>query len=132
MNRSAKGNRASPGLFTSVTLLTLSLLCACVHTKVRSFPDAAELPSKSGLPDPLVTFSGRTVSTPQQWFSERRPELKALFDHYMYGAIPPKPPIMQVRRLGEYHDFLQGKATLKLRRLEIGPGRGPRIDLMLV
>ena len=34
--------------------------------------------------------------------------------------------------LGEYHDFLGGKATLKLVRLEMGPSNAPQIDLMLV
>ena len=38
----------------------------------------------------------------------------------------------QTKVVGEYHDFLAGKATLKLVRLEIGPTNAPRIDLMLV
>jgi dienelactone hydrolase len=75
---------------------------------------------------------GRRVTSRDQWFQERRPELKALFQHYMYGAIPPKPEHTKVTNLGEYPDFLNGKATLKLVRLEMGPGKAPRIDLMLV
>jgi hypothetical protein len=77
-------------------------------------------------------FDGRRVSSPDQWFKERRPELKALFQHYMYGAIPPKPAHVQVTNLGEYHDFLGGKATFKLVRLEMGSAKAPQIDLMLV
>ena len=77
-------------------------------------------------------LDGRRVTSRDQWFKERRPELKALFQHYMYGAIPPKPAHVQVRILGEYHDFLGGKATLKLVRLETGPAKAPQIDLMLV
>ncbi len=99
---------------------------------LRSFPDPSVLPSHAGLPDPLVMFDGRRVTSRDQWFKERRPELKALFQHYMYGAIPPKPAHTEVKLLGEYHDFLGGKATLKLVRLETGPANAPQIDLMLV
>jgi dienelactone hydrolase len=77
-------------------------------------------------------LDGRRVASRDQWFKERRPELKALFQHYMYGAIPPKPDQVKVTKLGEYPDFLNGKATLKLVRLEMGPGKAPQIDLMLV
>jgi dienelactone hydrolase len=77
-------------------------------------------------------LNGRPVVSRTQWVKERRPELKALFEHYMYGAIPPKPARAVARNLGEYHDFLGGKATLKLVRLETGPTKAPRIDLMLV
>jgi dienelactone hydrolase len=97
-----------------------------------SFREPSTLPAQATLPDPLVMFDGRRVSSPDQWFKERRPELKALFQHYMYGAIPPKPAHVQVTNLGEYHDFLGGKATLKLVRLEMGPAKAPQIDLMLV
>jgi dienelactone hydrolase len=77
-------------------------------------------------------LDGRRITSRDQWFKERRPELKALFEHYMYGAIPSKPAHVQVTNLGEYHDFLSGKATLKLVRLEMGPAKAPQIDLMLV
>ena len=97
-----------------------------------TFPDAAALPSQASLPDPLVMLDGRRVTTREQWFNNRRPELEALFQHYMYGAIPPKPAHTQAKVLGEYHDFLAGKATLKLLTLETGPTNAPRIDLMLV
>ncbi|MGO8928317.1 MAG: acetylxylan esterase [Limisphaerales bacterium] len=96
------------------------------------FPEPSALPSQAALPDPLVMLDGRRVTSRDQWFKERRPELKALFQHYMYGAIPPKPARVQVANLGEYHDFLGGKATLKLVRLETGPAKAPQIDLMLV
>jgi hypothetical protein len=77
-------------------------------------------------------LDGRRVASRDQWAKERRPELKALFVHYMYGAIPPKPAEVHVAQLGEYNDFLGGKASLKCVRLETGPGKGPQIDLMLV
>ena len=97
-----------------------------------TFPEPSKLPSQTALPDPLLMLDGRPVTSRAQWVKERRPELKALFEHYMYGAIPPKPTRAVARNLGEYHDFLGGKATLKLVRLETGPAKAPRIDLMLV
>jgi hypothetical protein len=109
----------------------LSLVAASPSTST-SFPDPTALPSQASLPDPLVMLDGRRVLSREQWSKERRPELKALFQHYMYGAIPPKPADVRVAQLGEYPDFLGGKATLKLVRLETGPAKAPQIDLMLV
>jgi dienelactone hydrolase len=105
---------------------------AAAPSTQASFPEPAALRPQAALPDPLVMLDGRRVSSREQWAKERRPELKALFQHYMYGAIPSKPAHVQVTNLGEYHDFLGGKATLKLVRLEMGPAKAPQIDLMLV
>ena len=102
------------------------------HSAFSALPEFSSLPSKTNLPDPLVMLDGQRVSSPAQWNNQRRPELKELFAHYMYGAIPPKPAKMTTEVVGEYHDFLDGKATLKLVRMQAGPGEGPHIDLMLV
>ena len=37
------------------------------------------------------------VTSPEQWFRRRRPELKALFQHYMYGQMPPRPGSRDLR-----------------------------------
>jgi hypothetical protein len=110
------------------------LLCSpcALHAAPHTFPEPSALKPQAGLPDPLVMFDGRPVISQEQWFKERRPELQKLFQHYMYGAIPPRPGEFHVTPHGVYPDFLEGKATLKLFSLEIGPGNGPRIDLMLV
>jgi len=105
---------------------------AAAPSTQASFPEPSALSPQAALPDPLVMLDGRRITSRDQWFKERRPELKALFEHYMYGAIPSKPAHVQVTNLGEYHDFLSGKATLKLVRLEMGPAKAPQIDLMLV
>src|SRR5256885_1400626 len=54
-------------------------------------PPVSDLPSQPELPDPLTTFEGRRVTSREQWEQERRPELKKLFQHYMYGYMPPPP-----------------------------------------
>ena len=81
------------------------------------------------LPDPLVMLDGRRVESATSW-RERRTELAALFQHHMYGPIPPPFP---VRSATSYPDpeCLDSRATLKLVALNVGDG-GPVIDLMVV
>src|SRR3954469_15140453 len=59
-----------------------------------NFPPAESLPPRSGLPDPLVMRDGKPLGSKAEWFNERRPELKTLFQHYMYGPLSPKPARM--------------------------------------
>lgn len=40
------------------------------------------------LPELLVTKSGQTVSTPEQWENIRRPEILKLFEDHVYGQVP--------------------------------------------
>ncbi|HTL18497.1 MAG TPA: acetylxylan esterase [Patescibacteria group bacterium] len=96
-----------------------------------AFADAPMLAPQPDLPDPLKMRSGEAIRSKEQWTSQRRPELKALFQQYMYGTIPPTRPI-KAKVVGQYADFLQGKATLKLVSIQTGPAGSPQIDLMLV
>jgi hypothetical protein len=98
----------------------------------REFPAPPDLVQQTSLPDPLIMLDGSRVTTAQAWTSRRRPELKALFEHYMYGAIPPKPARVEFKVDGEFKNFLNGKATLKLVTVSFGDPLAPRIDLMLV
>lgn len=114
-------------------LVGLVLAGGCASSPVReSFPASSSLPASAGLPDPLVRLDGERVSSSREWFKTRRPELAGLFQHYMYGALPPTPKEVHSRVLVQYPDFLDGKATLKLITLETGPAPVARIDLMLV
>lgn len=97
-----------------------------------SFPEAAQLPAQTGLPDPLVMFKGGRVTKRRQWFDQRRPELQALFQHYMYGPVPPKPPQIEFEVNGVHPDFLGGRATLKLVTISFGDPDAPRIDLVVI
>jgi hypothetical protein len=101
-------------------------------TSQPALPAPLSLPARAEMPDPLVTFGGEKVRSKAEWAEARRPELQRLFQHYMYGAIPPVPGKVRARVLGQYADFLAGKATLKLVSLETGPGTAPQINLMLV
>jgi hypothetical protein len=76
-------------------------------------------------------LDGRRVATRDQWFSERRPELKALFQHYMYGYLPPPVPVTATVERTDPKAF-DGKATLKDITLAFGPPGTPRTHLLLV
>lgn len=95
------------------------------------FPPVDKLPARPELPDPLVTFNGARVTSKEQWNKERRPELKALFQHYMYGQLP---DVTKVSAKVERTDrkALGGKATLKEITLSFGPPGTPPINLLLV
>jgi hypothetical protein len=97
----------------------------------ESFPDVSRLPSHPELPDPLVLFNGERVTTKEQWFKQRRPELKALFEYYMYGKAPPPGKVeAHVERTDPR--ALDGKATLKEITLSVGPDGAGKIHLLLV
>jgi hypothetical protein len=112
-----------------ITLATACLLADCHAGSV--WPEAADLPSHPEPPDLLTMLDGRKVATREQWFEQRRPELKALFQHYMYGWFPPP---VQVQGAVIYTDaqLFDGKATLKLVTLKLAAQEAPEINLLLV
>ncbi len=95
------------------------------------FPEPDQLPSHPELPDPLVMFNGERVTNKQQWIEKRRPELKALFQHYMYGYLPPP---AKIKATVEHEDTkaFDGKATLREVTISFGPPDTPPIHLLLV
>jgi hypothetical protein len=95
------------------------------------WPPVVKLPSRPELPDPLVTFDGKPVSSKEQWLTQRRPELKDLFQHFMYGYLPP-PLKVQAKVEREDRKAFDGKATLKEVTLAFGPPGTPPIHLLLV
>lgn len=44
------------------------------------------------LPEALLTNAGKPVTTTAQWWNQRRPEIVADFEKYMYGSIPANVP----------------------------------------
>ena len=121
----------NPWAIALATVLVLCVIEGC-STPASKWPTTAELPAQPSLPDPLVMFSGERVTTPQQWFQQRRPELRKLFQHYMYGFLPPLPQKTSFQNEGIFTDFLGGRATLKLITIQAGPEGAPRIQLMLI
>ncbi len=95
-------------------------------------PTPDQLPLKADLPDPLAMFEkGKKVATKDQWEKRRRPELKHLFEHYMYGRAPAAPKVnAKIERIDK--NALGGKATLKEITLTLAGIDGPKIHLLLV
>src|SRR5215218_5441010 len=118
------------------------LLCSCAVASANpqaagssaEFPEPSELPSSPQLPDPLVCLDGTRVTTAEQWEDQRRPELKALFQHYMYGTFPPARfvgiPDYKVER--EEGNYFGGKATKKEVTIRFGPDGTPPLHLLVV
>lgn len=98
------------------------------------FPPFDQLPVRVELPDPLTMLDGSPVTTPEQWVQKRRPELRALFQHYMYGRIPAKPQRWE-KDGPSFEDpkFLDGKATLREDTLAFyGPDLTQRLRVLVV
>lgn len=98
----------------------------------QTFPAASELPAHANLPDPLIGFDGEKVRSRSQWQEQRRPELKALFQHYMYGEMPPKPGEVKFSVEREDRQFFDGKATKREITIAFGGDDVPKIHLLLV
>jgi len=71
------------------------------------------------------------VTTVREWEAKRRPELKALFEHYMYGKYPAKPEKVTAKVLFEDAKALGGKGTLREVEVTFGPPDWPKIFLLV-
>ena len=62
----------------------------------RNAPNAANYDESKvkafTLPDPLVCKDGTKVTTPEQWWTKRRPEIVEDFDREVYGRVPKDVP----------------------------------------
>jgi hypothetical protein len=92
-------------------LLAASLLSAMSFVAAE-FPGPETLRASVSPPDALTMRDGTRVSTAEQWKTERAPELRALFQHYMYGAQPAK-ITGKGELLREDQAAFGGKATLQ-------------------
>ncbi len=118
-------------LFVLPFLGLLALLLGVRPIPALDFPDPRDLPARAELPDPLVFLNGQRVTTREQWFEKRRPELKELFQHYMYGRLPPAQKIT-AKLEREDRRYFAGKATKKELTIRFGPEEMPAIHLLLV
>jgi hypothetical protein len=112
---------------------TIFLLVICLlpsFAQKKSFPEVSALPEQKVMPDPLVMFDGTPVKTKEQWIKQRRPELKELFQNYMYGYLPKAPKIKATVTKTE-KDFFGGKATMKEVTIELGRKDAPKIYVVM-
>lgn len=99
---------------------------------VENLPAPESLPSSVAMPDPLVMMDGRPVQDRDMWERERRPELKRLFQHYMYGYVPSRPRNVTAAVEREDRAYFNGKATKREVALRFGSASTSPIHLLLV
>jgi len=97
----------------------------------ETLPAADQLPARPELPDPLAMMDGTPVRTAKDWREKRVPELKRLFQHYMYGFLPAAPEKVSAKVLFEDKSAFDGTATLREVQLTFGPKGTPPIHLLL-
>ena len=98
----------------------------------QTFPEVEKLPIVAELPDPLTMFGGGKVASRDEWFAKRRPELLALFSHYMYGSTPPAPEKIDAKVSAIDRAYFAGAATRKLVTIKLGPAGAPALNVLLV
>jgi len=110
---------------TLLQVLTVAVLAA-------SPPALENLSVQKELPSPFVMLDGTRVTTPDEWYTKRRPELKQLFQHYVYGYIPALKGVEPVGQLLT-EGVLDGKADLLQVDLKINSlmTAAPRIHLAI-
>lgn len=109
---------------------SMAILSIGLHAE--EFPPVDQLPAVEGLPDALVMLDGTKVTSKDDWFAKRRPELKRLFEHYMYGAAPPAPEKIEFHVERSDKNYFGGKATKKEVTIQFGPEGTPPIHLLLI
>jgi hypothetical protein len=57
--------------------------------------DEAKANPYPNLPDPLLLKNGKRVTTPEAWWTERRPEIVEGFDREIYGRVPEHVPAVR-------------------------------------
>jgi hypothetical protein len=118
-------------MYCRIALLAL-LVLPMENARGDDFPAADDLPTHAELPDPLVMFNGGQVTTRDEWRQKRRPELKALFEFYMYGRPPAAPDNVRAKTDRTDRKYFGGKATKKEVTITFGPTGTPAIHLLLV
>ncbi len=82
------------------------------------------------LPEPLIDSAGRAVDSVEAWEERRKPELLALFEQQVYGAMFPKLPIA-IREVERCPNVLGGKATRLQWEITFPSNPGPVLRLAI-
>ncbi|HVK19042.1 MAG TPA: acetylxylan esterase [Fimbriiglobus sp.] len=107
-----------------------ALLGAALMCPAADLPSPEKLPANPDLPDPLTTLAGKKVTTKKEWQTVRRPELKELFQHYMYGRYPAVPAKVSAKVLFEDKEAFGGKATVRELALTMSD-QAPQVHVLL-
>jgi hypothetical protein len=115
------------------SLPALGILAMTAAAIPADLPPPDKLPPNPEMPDVLTMRDGTKVPTKEQWEQKRRPELKELFQHYMYGRFPAKPEKVTAKVLFEEANSpaLGEKGTLREVEVTFGPPEWPKLYLLV-
>ena len=87
--------------------------------------DEAKVPPYD-LPPILMSSEGKPITTPEEWFNIRRPQLMALFGNLVYGVVPaPESPIRTTFEVVKTNaQFMNGLAIRKDVRIRFENTKG--------
>jgi len=111
-------------------LVFVTLFCCASQAAAVDLPPPEQLPLRLTLPDALMLFGGDEVTTLDIWQTRRAPELKELFQHYMYGRFPTAPENVSFTVVREQKDYFGGKATLREVDVSLGVVGAPTLHLL--
>lgn len=93
------------------------------ESKANPYPD---------LPDPLVTKDGTPVTTPEQWWETRRPEIVEDFDREVYGRVPADVPAVTWELTGTTEETIGDvRAVTKTLVGRVDNARCPEIEVQI-
>jgi len=98
--------------------------------KLNKNYDEARVPQYT-LPEALRMADGTPVSTPGQWYSQRRPELLEMFTTQMYGRAPGRPEGMHFEVVSLDDGALAGTAVRKEIRIYFTEGEEHYMTLLM-
>ena len=108
------------GLIVLLALFALSIRWATNNTlQTYNFPSVDNLPEVDILPNPFLKPDGSPIKSQAEWEQHRR-YIKAMFEHYMYGHMPPPPGNLKVEELSR-ESVYNGEATFKGLLFSMGP-----------
>ena len=90
--------------------------------------------SRLYLPPLLVSSEGKPITTPEEWFQIRRPQIMALFGNLIYGTVPaPESPLKVAFAVVKTDpQFINGLGTRKDVRIRFENAKGKAEMLILV
>lgn len=123
---------SQPRRVTDIVLLVLACLTTPVAAQTDdALYDEAQVPPYE-LPDPLIASDGTPITTPEQWWELRRPEIMEVFQSEMYGRVPKRPSDFRFETFSEDPTALGGTATRKQVRIYFdGDRESPAMDLLV-
>src|SRR3954470_23357687 len=121
-----------PRICVYLLLIGITALMNSRSLSAPKFPEPEQLPARPALPEALILSNGKPITSKKDWVNKRRPELLELFEHYMYGTMPPAPKRIQAKVERVEKDFFGGKATKKEVTITYGPANLPPIHLLVV